>query len=152
MSRAGGMASGRIMRELRDIQNNPIDGIQIQPAESNAFFWYCSIRGAPGTVYEGEEFRLKVEFPSTYPMEPPLVVFLGKPPVHPHVYQNGHICLSILYDDWSPALKVASVLLSIVSMLSSAKKKELPSDHSLYMRSAPADPRKTRWDFHDDKV
>ncbi|KAM7369962.1 hypothetical protein PAMP_011249 [Pampus punctatissimus] len=54
----------------------------------------------------------------------PIVMFTGENiPVHPHVYSNGHICLSILTEDWSPALSVQSVCLSIISMLSSCKEK-----------------------------
>ncbi|CDQ95592.1 unnamed protein product [Oncorhynchus mykiss] len=82
------------------------------------------MEGATGTLYEGEKFQLLFKFSSRYPFDSPQVMFMGENiPVHPHVYSNGHICLSILTEDWSPALSVQSVCLSIISMLSSCKEK-----------------------------
>ncbi len=88
-----------------------------------------------------------------YPFDSPEVTFVGDSiPVHQHIYSNGHICLSILTDDWSPALSVESVCLSIISMLASAKEKGRPQDDSLYVKTCSKNPKKTRWWYHDDKV
>ena len=80
--------------------------------------------GPKGTLYDGEEFLLQFKFGAKYPFDSPEVTFVGDHiPVHPHIYSNGHICLSILTEDWSPALSVEAVCLSITSMLASAKEK-----------------------------
>ena len=42
--------------------------------------------------------RLRFVFNDNYPIEAPEVVFLGKVPDHKHIYSNGFICMSILYD------------------------------------------------------
>lgn len=109
------------------------------------------MEGAPGTLYEGEKFQLLFKFSSRYPFDSPQVMFTGDNiPVHPHVYSNGHICLSILTEDWSPALSVQSVCLSIISMLSSCKEKRRPPDNSFYVRTCNKNPKKTKWWYHDD--
>ncbi|KAJ3315495.1 hypothetical protein HDV04_003037 [Boothiomyces sp. JEL0838] len=105
------------------------------------------VKRSEGTLYEGQEFELQVNFGSKYPMEAPEPV-----PVHPHIYSNGHICLSILYDHWSPALTVESVCLSIQSMLSSCTVLEPPPDDARYVRTAPQSSKKSKWNFHDDSV
>ena len=65
-----------------------------------------------------------------------------------------HICLSILQDDWSPALMSMQVAHSILSMLSSNTVLEPPEDNARYTARVPhtASPKKTRFAFHDDKV
>ncbi len=86
--------------------------------------WQVRLTGATGTLYEGERFKLQFKFSPKYPFDSPEVTFTGDNiPMHPHIYSNGHICLSILTDDWSPALSVQAVCLSIISMLSSCKEK-----------------------------
>ncbi|KAI9280580.1 ubiquitin-conjugating enzyme/RWD-like protein [Umbelopsis sp. AD052] len=121
------------------------------------FSWIILIVGAPGTLYEGEHFKLEFHFTPSYPLESPEVLFI-KPfvPIHPQfppfqqIYSNGHICLNILYRDWSPVQTVAQVCLSIQSMLSSCTKKasiELPPDNDLYVKNAKSSPKKTSWAF-----
>ena len=86
------------------------------------------------------------------PIEPPEVIFVDTPPTHEHVYSNGFICLSILYDAWSAALTVSGVCYSIISMLSSAKAKKKPAnDQDLVFRSQGKSPKDFSWHFEDDK-
>ncbi|KAI8100010.1 ubiquitin-conjugating enzyme/RWD-like protein [Halteromyces radiatus] len=135
--------SKRLSKELRDLNTNPLEGVYIDEADDFTR-WRLRIVGAPGTIYENEEFKLEFRFTPSYPLESPEVLFIR--PYVP-VYSNGHICLNILYKDWSPVQTVAQVCLSIQSMLSSCTKKELPPDNDLYIRSAHASPKKTAWAF-----
>lgn len=49
-------------------------------------------------------------------------------------------------------INVASLLLTLQSMLASAKTKQLPPDNDRYVRSAPRSPKDTRWQYDDDTV
>ncbi|KAI8909819.1 ubiquitin-conjugating enzyme/RWD-like protein [Gorgonomyces haynaldii] len=141
--------SKRILKELQALQSKPPQGVELLEHSMTQ----CQIRlsGAPDTLYENESFLVDVQFPKQYPLEAPIVVFRTVP-VHPHVYSNGHICLSILSTDWSPALTISAVALSLLSMLSSCTKKEKPHDDDRYVRNSPKNPKDTVWDFHDTTV
>lgn len=73
-------------------------------------------------------------------------------PVHPHVYGNGHICLDLLGNGWSPVHTISSVAISLQSMLSGNDRNERPPDNNQYVMRAPLNPTKTVWAYHDDNV
>eukprot|EP00794_Sanderia_malayensis_P004770 gene4770-5397_t len=148
---AGPSPNKRLLREFNDLLKTPPPGIVIDEKniDKDIRKWLIKVQGAPATLYEGEEFQLQFTFSNRYPFDSPQVVFCGKNiPLHPHVYSNGHICLSILTDDWTPAMSVTSVCLSIVSMLSSCTEKKPPPDNTIYVRTAGKNPKNTKWWFH----
>ena len=146
-------SKSRIAKELVKFQREAPDlGIDLRVINDTT--WNCIIEGVDGTLYAGEVFTLSVQFDEKYPYESPIIKFIPKAPVHPHIYSNGHICLDLLYDNWSPAVTVQAVALSIQSMLSSNTTKIPPDGDADYSRRYGPDsnPKKIRWGFHDDTV
>ncbi|KAI8009220.1 Ubiquitin-conjugating enzyme E2 10 [Camellia lanceoleosa] len=70
----------------------------------------------PDSPYAGGVFLVTIHFPPDYPFKPPKVAFRTKV-FHPNINSNGSICLDILKEQWSPALTISKVLLSICSLL-----------------------------------
>ncbi|XP_065843216.1 ubiquitin-conjugating enzyme E2 W-like isoform X2 [Oscarella lobularis] len=145
----------RLQKELRKFRGDPPEGMSLDDdsVTGDITRWIVRVEGAAGTLYADEKFRLQFKFEKGYPFSSPQVTFVPPHvPLHPHVYTNGHICLSILTEDWTPALSVEAVCLSVLSMLSSCKKKEKPPDNDLYVRTCSSNPKKTHWWYHDDKA
>ena len=71
----GKTALNRILKELVNLQEKPIDNVIAQPVDGNIFVWEAVIIGPNGTPYEGGAFFLKIEFPKDYPVRPPKVNF-----------------------------------------------------------------------------
>ncbi|BFF94167.1 ubiquitin-conjugating enzyme E2 5A-like [Drosophila madeirensis] len=90
---------------MAEIMANPTDGFQVENVEDDAYRWLATILGPTDTLYEGGKFKLELLFPSDYPFSPPKVRFLTKI-FHCNISPDGHICLSILADEWSSILTV----------------------------------------------
>ena len=74
------------------------------------------MQGPPDSPYEGGVFTLSLELPDHYPFKPPTVWFTTKI-YHCNIDGDGKVSLDILEDQWSPALTVRTVLLSVLSLL-----------------------------------
>jgi len=140
----------RVLRDLRLMKlDGPELGLEVEDAECLTD-WVIKMVGAPGTVYAGEIYRLRVRFHPDYPRKPPTMSFMRPVPVHEHIYSDGRICLNILYGDWNPYMDVKSLSLSLLSMLSSAKKKSRPPDNdSTVIASLGKNSRTLNWQFDD---
>ncbi|XP_015983140.1 ubiquitin-conjugating enzyme E2 D1 isoform X4 [Rousettus aegyptiacus] len=84
------MALKRIQKELSDLQRDPPAHCSAGPVGDDLFHWQATIMGPIA-------FTTKI--------------------YHPNINSNGSICLDILRSQWSPALTVSKVLLSICSLL-----------------------------------
>ncbi|KAK6313159.1 hypothetical protein J4Q44_G00165060 [Coregonus suidteri] len=110
------MALKRIQKELTDLQRDPPAQCSAGPVGDDLFHWQATIMGPNDSPYQGGVFFLTIHFPTDYPFKPPKVAFTTKI-YHPNINSNGSICLDILRSQWSPALTVSKVLLSICSLL-----------------------------------
>uniref|UniRef100_A0A3Q3W7X4 E2 ubiquitin-conjugating enzyme n=1 Tax=Mola mola TaxID=94237 RepID=A0A3Q3W7X4_MOLML len=104
------------IRELADFNKDPPASCSAGPLGDDMFHWQASIMGPSDSPYQGGVFFLSVQFPTDYPFKPPKVAFSTKI-YHPNISSNGNICLDILKTQWSPALTISKVLLSICSLL-----------------------------------
>ncbi|OUM68850.1 hypothetical protein PIROE2DRAFT_3372, partial [Piromyces sp. E2] len=105
-----------IQKELAEISLDPPCNCSAGPKGDNLYEWSSTIMGPAGSPYAGGVFFLDIHFPQDYPFKPPKVVYRTKI-YHCNINSSGAICLDILKDNWSPALTISKVLLSICSLL-----------------------------------
>lgn len=110
------MANIRLSKELKDLIKNPPANCSAGLIEDDLYHWRATIMGPSESPYYGGIFNLDIHFPQNYPFKPPKINFETKI-YHPNINSSGSICVDILKDNWSPALTMQKVLLSICSLL-----------------------------------
>ncbi|KAI8124979.1 hypothetical protein FF38_11105 [Lucilia cuprina] len=105
-----------LRNDFRLLNSYATEGIEAIPLDKQNTYWQASILGPPGSPYEGGKFFIYIFFPERYPMIPPTVRFLTKI-LHPNVSRHGDVGIDIFQHNWSLALNVSKVLLSVQSLL-----------------------------------
>ncbi|XP_069112240.1 uncharacterized protein [Argopecten irradians] len=106
----------RLRSELKTLKSDPPEGIKATPLDRHCCHWQASITGPQGSPYEGGLFLLYLQIPQSYPMRPPKVRFITKI-FHPNISRHGDVGLDSIHHNWSLALTISKVLISIQSLL-----------------------------------
>jgi len=103
-----------------DLNNN---GIFIEFDETDILKAKALIIGPKDTIYDNAYLFFTIEFPKNYPFSPPILTYKpqNKVRIHPNIYVNGKVCLSILGTwsgpSWTHTMDITTVLLTIQSLL-----------------------------------
>ena len=103
-----------------DLNSN---GIFIEFDETDILKAKALIIGPKDTIYDNAYLFFTIEFPKNYPFSPPILTYKpqNKIRIHPNIYVNGKVCLSILGTwsgpSWTHTMDITTVLLTIQSLL-----------------------------------
>jgi len=114
----------RLIKDIKAIAKSPPKGIFYLHDDSNILAGKALIIGPPDSPYEGGYYFFKFAFPENYPHSPPKMTYCtndGKTRMHPNLYKNGKVCLSLLNtwsgDAWTGCNTITSILLVIRSIM-----------------------------------
>lgn len=112
-----GFSIKRLSKEFKDMQSKPSYQYYAEPVKDEMFEWHFTIRGPPGTDYEGGIYHGIITFPETYPFKPPSVQFLTP---NGRFEVNTKICLTFTNfhpELWQPAWTVRTILIGLISYI-----------------------------------
>lgn len=103
----------RILREAAEISNAPSPDYTAEPLESDLFEWHFTLRGPPGSPYDGGIYHGRIVLPPTYPLRPPSFRFMTP---NGRFEANREICLSISghhEETWQPAWGIRTAVVAL---------------------------------------
>jgi len=110
----------RIMREAREIADagaNP--DFDAAPLDDNLFEWHFTIRGPPGTAFEGGRYHGRITLPPEYPFKPPSIALLN---ASGRFMVGKKICLSVSShhpEHWQPAWGIRTIITALIAFFPS---------------------------------
>ena len=134
------IAIRRINRDIKEITNNPIEGIGIAPIDEDPMRYVINMRLMTGP-YQGYCVQLLLIFSDSYPTKPPKILIYPNQAIdgqyHLHIFQdesrdenNSHFkkfCFDLLDNDfmntsdektgWNPSYSITSLLLQVQNFI-----------------------------------
>jgi ubiquitin-protein ligase len=111
------LARRRILNDTLRVHELREQGIYWVTDEVDLTHGWATVCGTENTPYYGGFFCFEVQFPKTYPFEPPVFTYLTNDEstrFNPNLYRNGKVCLSVLNtwrgEQWSGIQTLSSVL------------------------------------------
>ncbi|KAF8128364.1 ubiquitin-conjugating enzyme/RWD-like protein [Boletus edulis] len=141
------MTMKRIHREIADAKKEDLGPITLAPTQDGLYHWKATIPGPQGSPYEGGVFNVDIQLATDYPFSAPKVTFATRI-YHMNISDKGSICIDILKQNWSPALSLFKVMLSLSSLLTDPNPHDplVPSIATEYIRNrAQHDRTAKRW-------
>ncbi|KAL7410711.1 ubiquitin-conjugating enzyme/RWD-like protein [Mrakia frigida] len=106
----------RIMQEAKELAEDPCTDYTAAPLEDDIFEWGATIRGAPGTDFEGGLYRVRILLPAEYPFKAPDLMILTP---NGRFETNKKICIDGLTSfhagSWQPAWGVRTAIVGLMS-------------------------------------
>lgn len=68
------------------MRSKPPPGVRLLSVSNDGRTLLLELSGAPDTLYAGEQWQLQMVL-DNYPFESPATTFVGRVPVHHHVYR-----------------------------------------------------------------
>eukprot|EP01112_Ceratiomyxa_fruticulosa_P020331 TRINITY_DN688_c1_g2_i1.p1 TRINITY_DN688_c1_g2~~TRINITY_DN688_c1_g2_i1.p1 ORF type:complete len:216 (-),score=68.18 TRINITY_DN688_c1_g2_i1:10-657(-) len=106
----------RIIKELKDIEKNPLEGIKVTANDEDISEIQATIEGPADTPFELGLFKCRLLLGEDFPKAPPKAFFVTKI-FHPNVSKKGEICVNTLKKDWKEDLGIKHILLTIKCLL-----------------------------------
>ncbi|XP_012368770.1 ubiquitin-conjugating enzyme E2 N-like [Octodon degus] len=134
----------RIIKETKRLLTEPVAGIEDEPDDSKARYFYVVTARPQDSPFEGGTFKFELFLPEESPMAASKVCFMTKI-YHLNVANLGRISLDILKDKWPPALQIHTVLLLIQALLGAPNPDEpLANDLAEQWKTKEAQARKSK--------
>ena len=108
------LAKHRLESEIKTLNSLP-NVVFIPSPDNNLFLFTVAITAAEG-YWEGGTFSFRFAIPPNYPFKAPKIKCVEKI-YHPNVNFEGRVCLSLLREDYSPALALEHIIQGLLFIL-----------------------------------